>query len=149
MAKTKKNVQKKRRRIQKKTRGFGKGRGANTSKTGSISYTSHRRTAYVPTKYIVNLGDDNSNFEHMFDNDPGGPTSDVHPELIAAINEYRELPERNDYPTKVLDAWHYELRTKPDETKYIFVPQSTIQKNNLKTGEITFTFVKSPYKPRK
>jgi hypothetical protein len=148
MAKTKKNVQKKR-RFQKKTRGFGKGRGANTSKTSSISYTSHRHTAYVPTRYIVKLGDDNSEFEHLFENNPDGPKSAVHYDLFAAINEYRELPERNDYPTKVLDAWHYEVKTKPDGTKYIFVPRSTIQKNNLETGEITFTFVKSPYKPRK
>ena len=145
MAKTKKNVQKKQRQMRKKTRD-GRGR-----KSAYISQATRARRAirdsYRPTNYDVMLGDDNSVFSHLFEKNP--KLDNVQYVLINAINKYRNLPERNDYPTRVLDAWHYELRTNPDTREiYIFVPRSTIQKNNFQTGYITFTFVESPFEPK-
>jgi hypothetical protein len=140
MAKTKKNVQKKRRQLRKKTRG------------GVVTKTRRERRAirdsYRPTYYDVMLGDDNSVFRHLFEDNPKSEGNFKYV-LINAINEYRNLPERDDYPTRVLDAWQYELRTKPDTGEmYIFVPRSVIQKNDFQTGYITFTFVESPYEPK-
>lgn len=125
MTKTKKNVQKKR-RLQKKTRGFGKGNGANSSSNrASAARRRHIRDstpAYVPTVYTVKLGDDNSEFEHLFEKNPAGPASAVHYDLFKAINKYRDLPEKSNYPITALNAWHYELKKKPDGTPYVFVP---------------------------
>jgi hypothetical protein len=126
MTKTKKNVQKKR-RLQKKTRGFGKGNGANSaSNRASAASIKHNRSlpAYVPTEYTVKLGNDNSEFKHLFEKDPAGPASDVHYDLFKAINKYRDLPEKSKYPITTLNAWHYELKKKPDGTQYVFVPKN-------------------------
>ena len=144
MAKTKKNVQKKRRQLRKKTRD---GRG----KSAIISQATHARRAerdrYRPTFYNVMLGDDNSVFSHLFEKNP--KLVNVQYDLIDAIKKYRNLPERSDYPTRVLNAWQYELRTNPETGEmYFFVPRSTIQTNNFQTGYITFTFVESPFKPK-
>ena len=119
---------------------------------GVVTMTTRARRAerdsYRPTNYDVMLGDDNSVFSHLFVDNPKSEGNFKYV-LINAINEYRNLPERDDYPTRVLDAWQYELRTKPDTGEmYIFVPRSVIQKNDFQTGYITFTFVESPYKPK-
>ena len=137
MAKTKKNVQKKRRQLRKKTRG------------GVLTKARRDRRAerdsYLPTNYDVMLGDDNSVFSHLFVDNPKHEGNFQYV-LINAIRNYRKLPERSDYPTRVLDAWHYELRTKPDTGEmYIFVPRRTVQTNDFQTGYITFTFVESPF----
>jgi hypothetical protein len=140
MAKTKKNVQKKRRQLRKKTRD---GRGKKTATTYA---RREARNSYRPTYYDVMLGDDNSVFSHLFEEKPrGDDSSNVPYDLSAAINEYRNLPELDDYPIKVLNAWNYEVKTNPDGTKYIFVPRRTTQTNNFRTGEITVTPVKSRY----
>ena len=138
MAKTKKNVQKKRRQLRKKTRG------------GVVTKTTRARRAerdsYRPTNYDVMLGDDNSVFSHLFDKNP--KNYDYRYDLIDAIRNHRKLLERDDYPTRVLDAWNPELRTVPDTAQqYIFVPRRTVQTNDFQTGYITFTFVKSPFEP--
>jgi hypothetical protein len=126
MTKTKKNVQKKRRRLQKKTRGFGKGNGANSA-SNRASAASRRYynslPVYVPTRYTVILGDDGSEFEHLFEKDPAGPASAVHYDLFKAINKYRDLPENSNYPIKNLNAWHYELKRPDGRPPYVFVPK--------------------------
>ena len=127
MTKTKKNVQKKRRRLQKKTRGFGKGNGANSSSNqASAARRRHIRDstpAYVPTRYTVILGDDGSEFEHLFEKDPAGPASAVHYDLFKAINKYRDLPEKSNYPITTLNAWHYEFKRPDGRPPYVFVPK--------------------------
>ncbi len=129
-----------------KKQGTDGGRKSSTIISAATRERRAIRDSYRPTNYDVMLGDDNSVFSHLFVDNP--ELDNVQYVLINAINKYRKLPERNDYPTRVLDAWHYELKTKPDTTKYIFVPRSTIQKNNLQTGYITFTFVESPFEPK-
>jgi len=139
-------VQKKR-RFQKKTREFGKGNGANTpSNRSSSALRRHIRNTpkYVPTTYRVKLGDDNSEFQHLFNNNPAGSASLVHDDLFKAINKHRNLSETNNYPTAILNAWNYEFRT-----PYVIVPQKLIQTNNYTTGEITLTPVESPYRRRR
>jgi hypothetical protein len=143
MAKTKKNVQKKRRQLRKKTRD---GRGKSAYISQATRARRAERDSYRPTNYDVMLGDDNSVFSHLFVDNPKREGNFQYV-LINAIRNYRNLPERDDYPTRVLDAWHYELRTKPDTTQYIFVPRRTVQTNDFQTGYITFTFVKSPFEP--
>jgi len=123
MAKTKKNLQKKR-RLQKKTRGFGKGKGATASHRRSAQLRRHirdrDRVAYEPTNYIVKLDDDNSEFEHIFERDPSGPKSLIHYELYDAIRVFRQLDSRNNIPT--LNIWDYEVKYENDEP-YVFVPK--------------------------
>lgn len=122
MAKTKKNLQKKR-RLQKKTRGFGKGNGANSaSNKRAAAFRRHirDRVVYEPTTYTVILGDDGSEFKHEFQRDPSGPKSDIHYELYDAIKEFRNLESRN-IPT--LNIWDYEVKYENDEP-YVFVPKS-------------------------
>jgi hypothetical protein len=122
MTKTKKNVQKKR-RLRKKTRGFGKGNGANSaSNRASAASIKHNRSLpeYVPTRYTVKLGDNNSEFEHLFEKDPAGPKSQIHYPLFDAIKAFRRLESR-DMPT--LNVFQYELKKKPDGTQYVFVPK--------------------------
>ena len=126
MTKTKKNLQKKRRRLQKKTRGFGKGNGANSSSNRAAAASRKHNSslpAYVPTRYTVKLGDDNSEFEHLFEKDPAGPASAVHYDLFKAINKYRDLPEKSNYPITTLNAWHYEFKRPDGRPPYVFVPK--------------------------
>ena len=144
MAKTKKNVQKKRRQLRKKTRGGGGG-------TYASREAAHKRqleiNSYRPTNYDVMLGDDNSVFSLLVEKHPNH--YDYRYDLINAIRNYRKLPKSNDYPTRVLNAWKPEFKTKPDTGEmYIFVPRSMIQKNDFQTGYITFTFVESPFEPK-
>lgn len=143
MAKTKKNVQKKRRQLRKKTRGGTRRRMV----TKAARDRRAERDSYRPTNYNVVLGDDNSVFSHLFVDNP--KSVNVQYVLINAIRKYRDLPDRDDYPIRVLDAWHYEVITNPDtkEILYIFVPRRTIQKNDFQTGYITFTPVESPFEP--
>ena len=142
MAITKKNVQKKRRQLRKKTRGGG---GSYASREAALKQQLEI-ASYIPTFYDVMLGDDNSVFKYYVEKHP--KYYDYRHDLITAIRSYRKLKENDDYPTRVLDAWHPELITNPDTTQYIFVPRSTIQKNNFQTGYITFTFVESPFEPK-
>ena len=122
MAKTKKNLQKKR-RLQKKTRGFGKGKVPASVSRRRIDESRRRnrdRVVYEPTSYIVKLDDDNSEFEHIFQKDPSGPKSNIHYELYDAIKEFRNLESRN-IPT--LNILYYEVKYENDEP-YVFVPKS-------------------------
>jgi hypothetical protein len=119
MAKTKKNLQKKR-RLQKKTRGFGKGKSVRRS-IEAFRRHNRDRVAYEPTNYIVKLDDDNSEFEHIFKRDPSGPKSLIHYELYDAIRVFRQLDSRNNIPT--LNIWDYEVKYENDEP-YVFVPKS-------------------------
>jgi hypothetical protein len=121
MTKTKKNLQKKR-RLQKKTRGFGKGKGATASHRRSAEFRRRNRdrVVYEPTSYIVKLDDDNSEFEHIFERDPSGPKSLIHYELYDAIRVFRHLDSRNNIPT--LNIWDYEVKYENDEP-YVFVPK--------------------------
>lgn len=124
MTKTKKNVQKKRRRLRKKTRGFGKGNGANSAHARAATASRKHNSslpAYVPTRYTVKLGDDNSEFEHLFEKDPAGPKSQIHYPLFDAIKEFRHLESRH-MPT--LNVFQYEFKRKPDGTPYVFVPKN-------------------------